>query len=349
MTRERGAPHRPPLSPLRPRNHGGGTAAAADAVGSSTKDHAWQQRNRSAAASPSKGSRLAPLSDRKKSKKVEGLVVPDGGAAASARQEAATASRIPGARPRPAAPTAPTPATAGASRIPRPPVWAAARASPQPDLAAMLATPAAAPLLEEMHASSAQRQPAAQEQEAAPRGFHAWSNPSFDGAQFLADTPAAGADSGGSRAAAGTAVFVNRMAEGADQEGGGAQLTPGLPQPAALTPNSDRSLEAWLRASPAIAPAASAPRTAARSAPHTATQGSSRRTDGPPLPTPEAWQLLQHINGGSDSPASAPQGEGRQGRVMPEMPAPPFPSCLLLLARSLFAICHALLQACMAS
>ena len=290
MTRERG-PQRSPLSPLPPSNHGGAAAPAADAVGSSTKDRTWQQQRR-LGGGVNRPSRLQPASDQKKSKKVEGTL-PEGGATA-----ALAASRIP-----------------TGSRIPRPPLFAgasAAGASPNPSLLAMLATPAAAPLLTEMHQASAagpaSQQPLQQAWEA-PQGFHAYSNPSFDGAQFLAATPAASGSAGGL----------------AEAEAGAGQLTPGLLEPAALTPATERSLEAWLRSSPnsrqggrAVAAAAEAlsgarargsslPGTAggsARGKPEASGSGGSR---APPMPTPEAWQLLQHIN--DDSPGAAPKGE----------------------------------------
>ncbi|KAL4458308.1 hypothetical protein ABPG75_013173 [Micractinium tetrahymenae] len=351
MNRDRGAPPQRPLrSPLAPSNLGGGGAAPADAVGSSTKDHAWQQRTWLPAAS--KGGAAArdpPLSDRKKSKKVEGTVLEGGShAGISTAKQPASASRIP-AGPRFAAavppPTQqqqqqqqPTPATAGGSRIPRPPVFAGA-ASPQPDWAAMLATPAAPPLLPELHAGGTLigRTPAFGASSAdngafsAPQGFQAFSNPSFDGAA-LAGTPAAAGAAAGSAAN----VFVNSLAEAGESEDAEAQLTPGLLDPAALTPNSERSLEAWLRSSPASAPAASGPRTlrgrpplppsasaggsggrssSAASEAHTrapasavsaASAGSTGASRGRALPTPEAWHLLQHIN--DDSPAAAPKG-----------------------------------------
>lgn len=356
MHKDRGAPPQLPLrSPLGPSNLAGGGASPADAVGSSTKDRAWQRHARAPGASKS-GPAVhgPPLSDKKKSKKVEGTVLEGGThAKAGAAKQPTSASRIP-AGPHTAAPAAtpaqqmreperqqPAPVTFGGSRIPRPPVFAGA-ASPQPDLAAMLATPAAAPALPELHvagsllgrtpAGSAFR--AAASDAAAPSGFQAFSNPSFDGVS-LARTPAA-AGAVGPAVDSGASMFVNGLAEGSEPEAAEAQLTPGLLDPAALTPNSERSLEAWLRSSPASAPAASGPRTlrgrppiprpggargsgehssgksAAGEAPTRAASSaaaicSTEASRGRTLPTPEAWHLLQHIN--DDSPAAAPKGE----------------------------------------
>lgn len=255
MTRERGGQQGPP-SPLRASNRGGG-AAAADAVGSSTKDRGWQQRR------PTAGSRLGPQSDRKKSKKVEGTVV------------AAAASRIPaGPGQRPVQPQQQAPPSTGGSRIPRPPLFAGG-ASPQTDLVAALATPAAPGLLEELHA---------------PAGFHSYANP-------LAATPAAAAATGPD----GTRLFVNRLAE---VEAEAVAATPGLLDPASLTPNTERSLQAWLRGSPSAGPQHG---TRAGSAPPATSGPTSGLTNGKALPTPEAWQMLQHINTESP-PAPAPQG-----------------------------------------
>jgi hypothetical protein len=269
-----------------------------DAVGSSTKDRTWhqQEQQRRLGGGVNRPSRLQPASDQKKSKKVEGTVVEGGAAAALA------ASRNP-----------------TGSRIPRPPLFAgasAAGASPNPSLLAMLATPAAAPLLAEMHQASAAgpaSQPRQQQAWEAPQGFHAYSNPSFDGAQFLAATPAAGGTGG--------------LAEA---EAGAGQLTPGLLEPAALTPATERLLEAWLRSSPnsrqrgtaaAAAEALSGARARGSALPGTAggsTRGrpaasGSGGSKAPPMPTPEAWQLLQHIN--DDSPGAAPKGGWVSGRV----------------------------------
>ncbi len=356
MHKDRGAPPQLPLrSPLGPSNLAGGGASPADAVGSSTKDRAWQRHARAPGASKS-GPAVhgPPLSDKKKSKKVEGMVLEGGThAKAGAAKQPTSSSRIP-AGPHTAAPAArpaqqmrkperqqPAPVTFGGSRIPRPPVFAGA-ASPQPDLAAMLATPAAAPALPELHvggsllgrtpAESAFR--AAASDAAAPSGFQAFSNPSFDGVSLTRTPAAAGAV--GPAVNSGASMFVNGLAEGSEPEAAEAQLTPGLLDPAALTPNSERSLEAWLRSSPASAPAASGPRTLrvrppiprpggargsgehssgksaagkapTRAAASAATGCSTEASLGRALPTPEAWHLLQHIN--DDSPAAAPKGE----------------------------------------
>ena len=256
MTRERGGQRGPP-SPLRTSNRGGG--GAADAVGSSTKDRAWQQRR------PVAGSRLGPQSDRKKSKKVEGTVVTAVGM---------PPSRIPaGPAPQQQQQQQQAPPSTGGSRIPRPPLFGSS-ASPQTDLVVALATPVAPGPLEELHA---------------PAGFHSYANP-------LAATPAAAATGPD-----GTRLFVNGLAE---VEAEAVAATPGLLDPAALTPNTERSLQAWLRASPSARQQGG---DRAGSAPPATSGAASGLTGGRALPTPEAWQVLQHIN--SDSPpAPAPQG-----------------------------------------
>lgn len=316
MNRDRGA-QRAPLSPLHASNRGGGAAtAAADAVGSSTKDHAWQRRT----GAGSGGSRLAPPSDRKKAKKVEGKVLAGGGVSAAAGH---TASRIPAGRggPQPSGPQQQQ-QQPGSSRIPRPPVFGGAHgASPQPtDLVALLATPPAPPgRLDELGSAGGSTSPhsqhaeaAAGEAAAAPQGFQAYANPSFDGAQFLAATPASDARSGSSSAGARRApaaepslggaarVFVNGLAE-VEAEAGAA--TPGLLDPTALTPNTERSLQAWLRGSPDGAGRQQSDARTRGAAPG----GPAASSAATGLPTPEAWQLLQHVNGGSP-PAAAPQG-----------------------------------------
>lgn len=362
MHRDRGAPPQLPLrSPLGPSNLGGGGASPADAVGSSTKDRAWQRHARVPPTNKNGAAvRGPPLSDKKKSKKVEGTVLEGGshGGTTSAANQPPSASRIPAGRGA-AAPAAapvqqkaelkyqqPTPGSSGGSRIPRPPVFASA-ASPQPDLAAMLATPAAPPALPELHAGGNLvgctpawgATPAGAGAAAAPQGFQAFSNPSFDG-PGLRGTPAA-ARAVGPVMGSGASMFVNGLAEASEAEGAGPQLTPGLLDPAALTPNSERSLEAWLRSSPASAPAASGQRTLrarpplppsasasggqssstaatsearARAPASAATSGSHGASRGRVLPTPEAWHLLQHIN--DDSPAAAPKGEWCDARQL---------------------------------
>lgn len=277
MTRDRGG-HQGPPSPLRASNRGGGTPAA-DAVGSSTKDRGWQQRRLAG------GSRLGPQSDRKKSKKVEGTVV---GAAGP------PPSRIPagpGAGGRPP-PQQQAPASTGGSRIPRPPLFGGS-ASPQSDLVAALATPAAPGLLEELHA---------------PAGFHSYANP-------LAATPAAAAAA--ATGPDGTRVFVNGLAE---VEAEAVAATPGLLDPAALTPNTERSLQAWLRGSPSARLQGSV---RGCSVPPATSGATGALTGGKALPTPEAWQMLQHIN--ADSPAAPPPqgacllrclGPGRKGVLL---------------------------------
>ncbi|PRW59511.1 hypothetical protein C2E21_1411 [Chlorella sorokiniana] len=265
MTRDRGERQGPP-SPLRAANRGGGggvAAAAADAVGSSTKDRGWQQRRLAA------GSRLGPQSDRKKSKKVEGTVV------AAAGPPPSRIPAGPGHRPAPQQQQQQAPPSTGGSRIPRPPLFGGG-ASPQTDLVAALATPAAPGLLEELHA---------------PAGFHSYANP-------LAATPAAAVAATGPD---GTRLFVNGLAE---VEAEAVAATPGLLDPAALTPNTERSLQAWLRASPSARPQGSV---RAGSVPPATGGATSGLTNGKVLPTPEAWQMLQHINADSP-PAPAPQG-----------------------------------------
>lgn len=149
----------------------------------------------------------------------------------------------------------------------------------------------------------------------------------------MAGGPAA-ARPAGPAVGSGASMFVNGLAEAGEPEDAEMQLTPGLLYPEALTPNSERSLEAWLRSSPASAPAASGPR-ALRARPpippaacargsagrsnsaaseactgvraSAATSNSTGTSRGRALPTPEAWHLLQHIN--DDSPAAAPKGE----------------------------------------
>lgn len=307
MTRDRGG-QRTPLSPLAASNRGGaGPAAAADVVGSSTKDHAWQRRTGAGGGA----SRLAPPSDRKKAKKVEGTVMAGGAAT--------TASRIP-TRPGAPQPSGPhQPQQPGSSRIPRPPVFDLHEPSPQPtNLAAMLASPPAPPgRLDELGSAGDSTSPhehgwvATAGKAPTPQGFHTYANPSFDGAQFLAATPASDARSNGSSSAgavgsapggpglgAAARVFTNGLAEA---EAGAA--TPGFLDPAALTPNTERSLQAWLRGSPAVAGRQQSDARARSAAPGAASSSAAYA----PLPTPEAWQLLQHVN--SDSPQeAAPQG-----------------------------------------
>ena len=218
---------------------------------------------------PTAGSRLGPQSDRKKSKKVEGTVV----------ATAAPPSRIPaGPGHRPVQLQQQAPPSTGGSRIPRPPQFAGG-ASLQTDLVAALATPAAPGLLEELHS---------------PAGFHSYANP-------LAATPAAAATGPG-----GTRLFVNGLAE---VEAEAVAATPGLLDPAALTPNTERSLQAWLRASPSARQQGSGREGSAPPA-------TSGLTGGRALPTPEAWQMLQHINADSP-PAPAPQGARQPRRLLP--------------------------------
>ncbi|KAL4854932.1 hypothetical protein ACK3TF_004403 [Chlorella vulgaris] len=356
MTRQPGS-QRPPLSPIRNRGSASG-AAAGDALGSSTKDKAWQRRPGTAG----RASRMQPApSSDKKSKKVEGTVVlAEAVVPATAH---APASRIP-AHSRPAPDTAlqPPPSTGGMhSRIPKPPstgssgssAASAAGASPQPDYAAMLATPAAPAQLPDQRWTGQSLQPraaAGDEDAAGLQAFQAYSNPSFDGADFLAAAAPDQASplraecsniSAASSCCGAAQLFLNSLA---DAEAGAGQLTPGLLEAAALSPATERSLQAWLRASPdALAAAAAAAQqhrqqpggthSMARSgglAGSSLSAAAEADSRGRPMATPEAWQLLQHINNGSPGAAAAPKGvRGIMNaflRTGPQMLSPE-PSC----------------------
>lgn len=263
-------------------------------VGSSSKDRRWARR-----AGPTGASRFRPTpSDAAdgRRKKVEGspLMLQEQHAALPPFGKQATApsiSRIPLGPRAPNAIDSVQQQQVTASRIPRPPQAAAARLE-SPGLAAVLDTPNAPGGLSEMQPQQLQA-PGSTPPVLPVAAFHTYNNPSFDGAtEFLVASP----DENNPAAAAGAAA-------------------PDIRQQPPSSRTVTTSVDGVAHNTAAVATAAPSPPgpldASSRQREGTAGQVTAT-TPGGGLPTPEAWQLLQHLN--QDSPA--PESDSARGESL---------------------------------